>query len=144
MRKRKKKADDPAEAIMKEGVEQALELAKDNKLKLDFTDKSIKTVEKILAECHREYRKSKDEDGFHGLAMMFGAYIGEVVKRKGLGGRWEKDHPDFGENAFPFYWRDDEDVLFPCAWCAKRIFDGEGDDVSFKYKALVLEALKEG
>jgi hypothetical protein len=140
--KKNKSEDAETEALMKEGVAETLELAKENGITLDFSDASIQEIEKLLAECRREYKKAKSEEGFHGLAMMFGAYIGEVIKRKGLGGRWARNHPDMGEDSFPFFWGDQ--TLFLCAWCAKRIFDGDGDNVVFKYKALVLDKLKDG
>jgi hypothetical protein len=129
------------EVMMQEGVAQTLELAKENGVTLDFSDESIQEVEKLLGEAHREYKKLKSEEGFHGLALMFGAYIGEVIRRKGFGGSWARNHPDFGEDSFPFQWRDQE--LFLYGWCVKRIFDGSGDNVAFKYQALVLEKLKQ-
>jgi hypothetical protein len=139
---KKNKSEDPEiEAMMQEGVAQTLELAKENGITLDFSDESIDEIEKLLAECHSEFKKTKSEEGFYGLAMMFGAYIGEVIRKKGFGGSWARNHPDMGEDSFPFYWRDE--TLFLFAWCAKRIFDGDGDDVAFKYKALVLDKLKE-
>lgn len=140
MAKKKKTQDDDAEALMQEGLEQTLELAKENGINLDFSDQSIKDVEKLLAECHREYKKTKNDEGFHGLALMFGAYIGEVIKKKGRGGRWARNHPDMGEDSFPFHWCGKD--LFLRAWCAKRIFDGSGDNVWHKYQALVLDELK--
>ncbi|HZV36506.1 MAG TPA: hypothetical protein VFB72_18155 [Verrucomicrobiae bacterium] len=127
------------EALMQEGVSQVLELAQENGVTLDFSDDSINEVEKMLAECHAEYKKAKSEEGFYGLGVMFGAYIGEVIKRKGLGGNWARNHPDMGEDSFPFYWRGH--ALFLCAWCHKRIFDGDGDNVAFKYKCSVLERI---
>jgi hypothetical protein len=132
--------DPETEALMEEGVAQTLELAAENGITLDFSDQSIDEVEKLLAACHEEFKESENEDGFHGLALMFGAYIGEVIKRKGFGGAWARNHPDMGDDSFPFYWRDG--VLFLYAWCAKRIFDGDGDDVTFKYQTLVLDELK--
>ena len=132
-----KKKKDETEALMQEGVAQTLELAKENDVTLDFSDKSIEAVEELLGECHREFKKTKDEQGFHGLAMMFAAYIGEVIRKKGLGGTWSRNHPDFGEDSFPFHWRDQD--LFLYGWCAKRIFDGPADNVVFKYKAMVLD-----
>jgi hypothetical protein len=123
------------EALMQEGVAQAVEVAKESGFTLDFTDASIEELEKLLAECHKEYKKTKSEEGFHGLAIMCGAYIGEVIRKKGQGGTWARNHPDFGEDSFPFYWQDH--TLFLYGWCAKRIFDGDGDNVAFKYKALI-------
>jgi hypothetical protein len=140
MKKKKSKVDE-VETMMQEGVTQTLELAKENGVTLDFSDDSIKEVEKLLAECHREYKKAKSDEGFHGLALMFGAYIGEVIRRKGFGGTWARNHPDVGEDSFPFHWRGAD--LFLYGWCVKRIFDGKGDNVIFKYKALVLDKLTE-
>ena len=100
------------EAMMQEGVSQVLTLAKENGVTLDFSDDSINEVEKILADCHQEYKKLKSEEGFNGLATMFGAYIGEVIKRKGFGGSWMRNHPEWGEDSFPFYWRGH--TLFLC------------------------------
>jgi hypothetical protein len=139
--KKKNSGDAETESLMQEGVTQTLELAKENGVTLDFSDESIDEVEKLLAECHREYRKAKSEEGFHGLAVMFGAYIGEVIRRKGFGGTWSRNHPDMGDDSFPFHWRGGD--LFLYGWCAKRIFDGDGDNVAFKYKALVLDKLKD-
>jgi hypothetical protein len=132
--------DSETEAIMEEGVAQTLELAEENGITLDFSDESIDEVEKLLAECHEEFKESESEDGFHGLALMFGAYIGEVIRKKGFGGAWARNHPQMGGDSFPFYWRDQ--TLFLYAWCAKRIFDGDGDDVAFKYKTLVMNELQ--
>ncbi|MDB6123589.1 MAG: hypothetical protein JWQ71_2582 [Pedosphaera sp.] len=138
--KKNKSEDAETEALMQEGVTQTVELAKENGVTLDFSDESIQHIENLLAECHREYKKVKSEDGFHGLAMMFGAYIGEVIRKKGFGGSWARNHPDMGENSFPFHWRGQD--LFLYGWCAKRIFDGDADNVAFKYKALILDKLQ--
>ncbi len=135
----KRKAED-IEAIMQEGVKQALELAKENGLKFDFSDESIKQVEKLLGQLHKEYKKTREEEGLFGLALMLAAYIGEVIRKKGLGGTWARNHPDFGEDSFPFHWRGGH--LFLYGWCLKRILDGSGDNVWFKYQCLVLDKIK--
>lgn len=137
----KKKNEEDVDALMLEGAKEAVALAKENGITLDYSDASIKDVEKLPAECRREYKKAKSEEGYVGLALMFGGYIGEVIKKKGLGGRWERNHADWGEDSFPFYWQ--EHTLFLYGWCVKRIFDGSGDNVELKYKALVLDKLKE-
>lgn len=104
---------------------------------LDFSTDSIKLVEAILAEFHREYVKTQSEEGLNGIALEFGAYIATTIQRNTGQGVLERDHPEFGEASFPFYF--DGGTLFPYAWCIKRIFDGPGDDISSKYRVLVLE-----
>jgi len=128
-----------AETVMKLGCKDAIKIAKSNEVDLDFSDESIKKVEKMLGELHREYKKTKDETGLYGIAVMFGSYIGEVIRKKGLGGTWKRDHPDVGEDSFPFDWNGT--TIFPAGWCYKRMVDGKGDDVWFKYQALVMKSI---
>ena len=123
--------------MMKEMCAGALDVARDCKVKLDFSDASVKNVEKILGDMHRHYRKTKDDTGLRGLALMFAAYLGEVIRKKARKGVWKRDHPDVGKDSFPFYVGKD-DALFLYGWCMKRIFDGKGDDVWAKYRVLIL------
>ena len=126
--------------IKNELVAHAIEVGKDYDIKLDFSDESIKNVETILADLHKEYKETKNDDGLNGLAFMFGFYIIDVIEKNHGIGRIERSHQDFGENIFPFYWNGG--TLFPLAWCQKRIFDGEGDNVEIKYRILILEEKK--
>ena len=126
--------------LQKQAVNQAVEIGKDYNFTLNFTDASIKNVETILADIHNEYKKSKDDKGLNGLAFIFGFYVIEVIEKNHGKGRMEQDDPEFGENSFPYYWKDA--TLFPIAWCQKRIFDGDGDDISFKYQVAVLNHKK--
>ena len=135
----KKKSED-IESLMQEGVKEALALGKEAGLNFDFTDKSIKDVEKLLGEIRKEYKKTGDEEGVHGLAIMLTAYIGEVIRKKGFGGEWARNHPQMGEDSFPFKWQGHD--LFLYGWCMKRILDGSGDNVFFKYQCLVLDELR--
>jgi hypothetical protein len=113
------------------------------KRRLDFSVRSIEEVEEILGEIHADYAKGKQEEGLHGLALMFGAYVGAVITKDIGRGRWEREHPDFGADAFPFYYAESA-CWFPVSWCHKRIIDGKGDDIVFKYRVLVTERLSEG
>ena len=123
--------------LKNELVAMAIEVGNEYNIKLDFSDNSIESVEKILSDIHLEHKRTKSEEGLNGLAYMFGFYIMEVIEKNHGKGRIERNHPNFGENAFPFYWK--ESTLFPVAWCQKRIFDGDGDNVEIKYRILILE-----
>ena len=128
----------PIADLQMELTELALRVAKESfKKKLDFSHDSIKEVESILAEFHREYEKTKSEDGLNGIALEFGAYIATTIQQNMHDGILERDHPEFGEAAFPFHYSGG--TIFPYMWCVKRIFDGAGDNVWSKYKVLVLE-----
>lgn len=63
-------------------------------LRLDYSDTSIAEVERILNELHTDFaRKGLDaKTEIEGLSHYFGAYIGEVLRRK-HGGLWRADIP---------------------------------------------------
>lgn len=123
--------------IKSEMIDYALEVGKIFEMELDFSDESIKKVEKILSEIHEEYKRTKNDEGLNGIAIQFGFYIMEVIKRN-HGKAWvERNHQSFGENSFPFYWNGA--TLFPIGWCQKRIFDGNDDNVWIKYQIVVIE-----
>ena len=118
-------------------VDLAVQIGKNLRIKLDFSDGSIAQVENILRMTAKQYKKTADAAGLNGIALEMAAYIITVIEKTGPVGRWERDHPEMGEDTFPYYWN--EAVLFPYAWCQKRIFDGEQDDVWAKYKTLVID-----
>lgn len=105
--------------------------------RLDYSIKSVKQVEKILGEIHREYSRTKDDSGLSGIAIEFGAYLIKVLEQHFGTGTWERHHPEIGSDTFPYYW--EGRTLFPYSWCEKRIFDGPGDNVWVKFNALVVK-----
>lgn len=112
---------------------EAVSMASDNQgIVLDYSEKSISDVEKILGTIHEEYTASKLEKGVMGLAMAYGAYIGEVIRRGHPDSKWEQDHAVAGEKSYPLSWLGGE--IFPCGWCYQRIMNGPEDDVWHKYK----------
>jgi hypothetical protein len=129
--------DSELESIKSTLISQALEIGQEYNLILDFSDESIKNVEYILSDLHNSYSSSKNDEGLIGLSFIFGFYIIEVINKNHGVGRLERNHPEFGENSFPFYWKGG--ILFPIAWCNMRIFDGPDDNIIAKYNILVLE-----
>jgi len=116
-------------------VELAIQIADSFGKKLDFSEKSVKVVEKILSKFHKEYKKTGDEEGLNGIALEFAFYIIKVIENNYEKGRLERNHKDFGDDSFPYYWRGS--TIFPYSWCLKRIFDGKADNVWIKYKVLI-------
>jgi hypothetical protein len=127
--------------IKVEMTQNALDIAEEFHVKLDFSHKSIKKVERILGKIHKHYVQTKDDDGMRGIALAFAAYIITVIEKSSSNGVWKRDYPDFGEETFPFEW--EGSTLFPYGWCLKRIFDGKQDDVWAKYRAIVLPKINE-
>lgn len=126
--------------MQKKFTSMAVKFAKDDGFNLDFSHESIKDVETILSRAHKEYKKSKTDEGKIGNALGYAAYIITTIEKNTEKGRWDKDHPHFGEDTFPFYWRNQ--TMFIFHWCLKRINEGEEDDVWFKYQGAVLNKLK--
>lgn len=118
----------------------AILTAEQDGLNLDYSHESIKEVEKILTKIHLHYLDTKDETGLRGIAVGFGVYIAETIRRNTNEGILYTDHKILGEKCFPFFWK--ESTLFPYAWCIKRMFDGEGDNVWTKYQVTVLSKLE--
>lgn len=126
--------------LQKELTELALQIAKEHySINLDFSHDSIQQVENILSDIHRQYEETGDTEGLDGIALEFGFYIAATIQKNTDMGHLERDHPDIGEAVFPFYWNNK--TIFTYGWCEKRIFDGSGDDVTSKYRVLVLDEL---
>ncbi|WP_298782764.1 hypothetical protein, partial [uncultured Polaribacter sp.] len=117
-------------------VSLALQIGKSYNYNLDYSENSIKNVESILSEFHEDYKETGNEEGLLGISYEFGLYIVGVIEKNHGKGILKKDHKDFGENSYPFYWN--EGTIFPCSWCYKRIFDGESDNVWTKYETFVI------
>jgi hypothetical protein len=98
---------------------------------LDYSEKSIMDVERILGSLHEEYPVSGSEKSATGLSMAYGAYIGEVIRSGTPGSKWKRDHPVAGERSYPLHWLGGE--IFPYGWCYKRIINGPEDNVWHKY-----------
>src|SRR5207244_2502474 len=91
----------------------------------------IRRVEEALGQLHDLHKAGKLESGVQGLAMAYGAYIGEVIRRSEPDVRWERDHPGMGAKSYPLYWKGG--ASFPCAWAYHRIMNGPEDNVWNKY-----------
>ncbi len=104
---------------------------------LNYSIRSVKKVEKILGQLEHDYSRRDDKSGLTGNSLQFGAYLIKVIEANFDSGRWERNHPELGEDAFPYFWKDK--IIFPCAWCEKRLIDGSGDNVWTKFRVLVLD-----
>jgi hypothetical protein len=121
--------------MMQRLAAEAVDIAERNgSVKLDYSPDSIKNVEVVLSKIHDDFVRQNSTNGVNGLAMAFGAYIGEVIKRSEPGSKWERDDPVGGEKSYPIRWRGGSS--FPCAWCYRRIINGPEDNVWFKYTAI--------
>lgn len=96
-------------------------------IRLDFSPGSAHHVESILSKY---YGNPKLPGTANDMALQLGAYLGEVIRRQ-KGGKWRippgKDIMDveiaWGERSVP-----------PVQWCAKRILNGQSDNVWLKFQ----------
>jgi hypothetical protein len=109
---------------------------KDRGIDLDYSVDSIKVIEAELARVSKNVDKANPQRGTFGLATGYGAYIGEVLRRRD-GGSWAVDHPVGGPHSYPLTTKSDSTV-FPVGWCWKRLTVGEEDNVY--HKVLLLSA----
>lgn len=116
----------------------AVEMGKDWDYDLNFSENSVKDVAAILNEHHLEYSKTKKEvEGFQGVALEFGLYIVKVLEKEFGEGELGQNHPEMGENTFPF--TISGITTFPYVWVLKQIHNGEQDNVWTKYQVLKQE-----
>jgi hypothetical protein len=121
--------------MMQHYAAEAVDLARaEHDIELDYSVESIERVEEILAKLHEDGRSRDPTAETKGLALAFGAYIGEAIKRSEPDADWEQDQPAAGERSFALHWRGDES--FPINWCYKRLVEGPEDNVWHKYVAL--------
>lgn len=116
-------------------ADRAVQFAKGRGKVLDYSPESVKAVESLLGELHdlRVKQQLSDRD-VNDHALHFGAYIGEIIRRK-FGGSWATDHPVAGPKSFPIHFLGGDS--FPVGWCGKRILNGDEDNVWFKYQMVI-------
>jgi hypothetical protein len=111
-------------------------IKKDRGIDLDYSLDSIRVIEEELARASKDVDKANPQQGTFGLATGYGAYIGEVLRRRD-GGSWAVDHPVAGPRSYPLTTKSNSTV-FPVGWCWKRLTIGEEDNVY--HKVLLLSA----
>lgn len=85
---------------MAAGAERAVQLAADGRVHLDYSLDSLRIVEEQLASLHKDLpkgfiarltRKGPSSEEIDLMAMTFGAYVGEVLRRQ-FGGHWSYEN----------------------------------------------------
>jgi len=104
----------------------------DRGIDLDYSIESIQTIDEELARLSKEVNKTNPQKGTFGTALGYGAYVGEVIRRR-AGGSWAADHPAGGPHSYPLTITSNR-VIFPVGWCWKRLTGGEEENVYTKAK----------
>ncbi|SPE50594.1 hypothetical protein SBV1_1170022 [Verrucomicrobia bacterium] len=118
---------------------EAIKMVKaDRGIDLDYSFDSIKIIEEELARLCGQVDKTSPQEGTYGLATAYGAYIGEVFRRRD-GGSWARDHHAAGPGTNPLNLANGS-TIFPISWCYRRLTVGEEENVY--HKALLSSAAK--
>jgi Domain of unknown function (DUF3806) len=111
---------------------------------LDYSPESIKAVEELLGRLYpavrrgwfrKLFRIGISDEQLDTLCKMFGAYIGEVVRRQ-QGGAWEVVQNDLGmESVIALV--HGEEKIFPPSKVYKRLVNGDEDNVWHYYQVVM-------
>lgn len=125
-------------------AEEAVSLAGQSGVMLDYTAESAKGVDEILENYHENIEQYSGEDGektLWNLAVLFGAYIGEVLLRQGLS---EKGFAWVEDEGFPILsTQDGRMTASPITKVQKRIYNGAEDSLE-RFVEVVLFTVAEG
>ncbi len=98
--------------------------------RLDFSEPTVGAVEAILNGFWKEGHFS--EDLAANITLLFGAYIGELIREAFHDAQWVRSESAPGGIESPCIQLDDIE-LFPISWCYKRLYNGPDDSVVNKY-----------
>ncbi|MFC5406502.1 hypothetical protein [Cohnella soli] len=125
--------------MMRAYSEDAIDLAKQLNVELDFSEESMFKLDQILEIYHQGipkglkkfFSKGPSEEQINQMAKVWGGYIGETIIRH-LGGEWVKSNAF--ENAIAI--KIGESEIYPPAKIFKRIMNGPEDNVNLYFKVL--------
>jgi hypothetical protein len=98
--------------------------------KLDFSEPTIGAVEALLDGFSRE---GDDRELFARVALLFGSYIGEIIRGYDPGASWVTG--SLSPDAPPPFLRAGTIEVSPIVWCFKRLHHGASAGVVDKYMA---------
>ena len=121
------------QAEMQEFADGAVKIAADSyNVTLDYSEASVERVEGILDEMYKEMPKGagRDEEVEQAMgtaAVLFGAYIGEVMRRT-WGGTWDRGPVDDAADVIILRFHG-QNMTFPPSKVYKRLSEGPEDNV---------------
>jgi hypothetical protein len=123
------------EGIMQGFADQAVLMAdKGDGISLDYSPASIEKVEQALGKSYEEGQRLNSSAAAKPIAIFFGAYIGEVIRRSEPDSGWLPEQAVGKERLYPLRWLGGEH--FPVDWCYRRLVNGPQDSVWVKYTTL--------
>lgn len=127
------KTHDSVESMVRAYSQAAVELAREFKAALDYTENSVMEVEVILARFAQDLASGKPPaEDMDEMCKLWGSYLGEVVRRR-FGGEWGiETYP--GKEFATLTLNVGGNKLFPSMKIHRRLTVGENDNVWTFYK----------
>jgi hypothetical protein len=127
------KTHDSVESMVRAYSQAAVELAREFKAALDYTDNSVMEVEVILAQFAQDLASGQPPaDEMDEMCKLWGCYLGEVVRRR-FGGEWGiETYP--GKQFATLTLNVGGNKLFPSMKIHRRLTEGENDNIWTFYK----------
>lgn len=133
MAKKKQAEAEGLEAMMAQLAAEAVEVGRQSGVTLDYSEASLERVEKVLDVLAGQAKSAESED-LDALSKMWGAYFGEVVRRR-WGGEWSiETYP--GAHFATLTLTIHGSKLFPSMKVYRRLTNGKPDDVWAFYKEI--------
>ena len=127
------KTHDSVESMVRAYSQAAVEMAREFKATLDYTENSVMDIEAILAQFAQDLASGKPPaDEMDEMCKLWGCYLGEVVRRR-FGGEWDiETYP--GKEFATLTLNVGGNKLFPSMKIHRRLTEGENDNVWTFYK----------
>jgi hypothetical protein len=127
------KTHDSVESMVRAYSQAAVELAREFKTALDYTENSVMEVEVILSQFVNDLASGKPPaNDMDEMCKLWGSYLGEVVRRR-FGGEWGiETYP--GKEFATLTLNVGGNKLFPSMKIHRRLTVGENDNVWTFYK----------
>jgi len=127
------KTHDSVESMVRAYSQAAVEMAREFKATLDYTENSVMDIEAILAQFAQDLASGKPPaDEMDEMCKLWGCYLGEVVRRR-FGGEWDiETYP--GKEFATLTLNVGGNKLFPSMKIHRRLTEGDNDNVWTFYK----------
>ena len=120
--------------MMRDFAEQAVRLGREFKINLDYSERSLQEVERLLARFHDELTSANAGSKLEEMAKIWGGYLGEVVRRR-FGGEWSIEKYPAGDFLIVTL-NVNGARLFPSMKVHKRLTEGSSENIWSFYQSV--------
>jgi hypothetical protein len=133
--------DDEILRMMQGYAQQAVELAQQHKVDLDFSENSLQSLELLLSQIGITSGDAPGASGLDEMSRIWGGYFGEVVRRR-FGGDWTVEKYPQGD--FHIVTLNVNGArLFPSMKIHRRLTQGAGEDLWSFYQSVRTKLLSQ-